>query len=37
MTKWGNERMYLTWRRTALALLAGSIALDQMVNQFAYP
>lgn len=32
-----NERTYLAWIRTALALLAGSIALDQMVNQITYP
>ncbi|MEZ9040927.1 MULTISPECIES: YidH family protein [unclassified Vibrio] len=32
-----NERTYLAWIRTALALLAGSIALDQMATQLAHP
>jgi Predicted membrane protein len=32
-----NERTYLAWIRTALALLAGSIALDQMANQLPHP
>jgi putative membrane protein len=29
-----NERTFLAWMRTALALLAGGIALDQVVPSF---
>lgn len=32
-----NERTFLAWVRTALALLAGSIAIDQLVPNFAVP
>ena len=32
-----NERTFLAWIRTALALLAGSIAIDQLVPNFAVP
>jgi len=30
-----NERTYLAWIRTALALLAGAIALDQLAPELA--
>jgi putative membrane protein len=30
-----NERTFLAWIRTALALLAGAVALDQLAPQFA--
>ena len=30
-----NERTFLAWIRTALALLAGSVAIDQLAPQFA--
>ncbi len=32
-----NERTFLAWIRTALAFLAGSIALDQLASGFASP
>jgi putative membrane protein len=32
-----NERTYLAWIRTALALLAGAIALDQLTPELANP
>jgi putative membrane protein len=32
-----NERTFLAWIRTALALLAGSIAIEQLVPRFAVP
>jgi putative membrane protein len=32
-----NERTYLAWIRTALALLAGAIALDQLTPELASP
>lgn len=30
-----NERTYLAWIRTALALLAGAVAIDQLVPELA--
>ncbi len=30
-----NERTFLAWIRTSLALLAGSVAIDQLAPQFA--
>ncbi len=32
-----NERTFLAWIRTALALLAGAVALKQLVPQFSIP
>ncbi len=32
-----NERTYLAWIRTALALLAGAIAVDQLTPDLANP
>lgn len=32
-----NERTFLAWIRTALALLAGSVAIEQLVPEFAFP
>ena len=32
-----NERTYLAWIRTSLALLAGAIALDQLTPDLANP
>ncbi|MFC1235202.1 YidH family protein [Vibrio sp. F74] len=32
-----NERTYLAWIRTALALLAGAIAIDQLTPELANP
>lgn len=32
-----NERTFLAWIRTALALLAGSIAVMQLVPEFGFP
>ncbi|MDR9830110.1 DUF202 domain-containing protein [Vibrio sp. FNV 38] len=32
-----NERTYLAWIRTSLALLAGAIALDQLTPELANP
>ncbi len=32
-----NERTFLAWIRTALALLAGAVALKQLVPSFAIP
>ncbi|HEY0211596.1 YidH family protein [Acerihabitans sp.] len=32
-----NERTFLAWIRTALAFLAGSIAIDQLTPDFALP
>ncbi len=32
-----NERTFLAWIRTALAFLAGSIAIDQLTPDFASP
>ncbi len=32
-----NERTYLAWIRTSLALLAGAIGLDQFTPDFAIP
>ena len=32
-----NERTFLAWIRTALALLAGSVAIVQLVPHFAVP
>ncbi len=32
-----NERTYLAWVRTALALLAGAIAVDQLTPELANP
>jgi putative membrane protein len=32
-----NERTFLAWLRTALALLAGAVALVQLVPAFAVP
>jgi putative membrane protein len=32
-----NERTYLAWIRTALALLAGAIAIDQLTPELASP
>lgn len=32
-----NERTFLAWIRTALALLAGSIAVVQLIPEFAFP
>jgi inner membrane protein YidH len=32
-----NERTFLAWIRTALALLAGSVAIVQLVPHFAIP
>jgi putative membrane protein len=29
-----NERTYLAWSRTALSLLAGAVAIDQLVSNF---
>ena len=32
-----NERTFLAWLRTALAMLAGAVALTQFVEPFAVP
>lgn len=32
-----NERTFLAWVRTALALLAGAVAVVHLVPQFAFP
>ena len=32
-----NERTFLAWFRTALALIAGGVAVVQLVPQFAFP
>ncbi|MCG9627745.1 DUF202 domain-containing protein [Vibrio mediterranei] len=32
-----NERTYLAWVRTALALLAGAVAIDQLAPELANP
>jgi len=32
-----NERTYLAWIRTAIALLAGAIAIDQLTPELADP
>ncbi len=32
-----NERTFLAWLRTALALLAGAVALTQLVAEFPLP
>lgn len=32
-----NERTFLSWIRTALALLAGAVAIDQFVTTSEYP
>lgn len=32
-----NERTFLAWLRTALALVAGAVALTQLVPSFAVP
>jgi putative membrane protein len=32
-----NERTYLAWIRTAIALLAGAIAIDQLTPELANP
>ncbi|WP_435235050.1 YidH family protein [Psychromonas sp. PT13] len=32
-----NERTYLAWIRTAMALLAGAIAIDQLTPELANP
>ncbi|TCL03147.1 YidH family protein [Sodalis ligni] len=32
-----NERTFLAWIRTALAFLAGSVAIDQLATEFATP
>lgn len=32
-----NERTFLAWIRTALALLAGSVAIVQLVPEFGFP
>ncbi|MDG3085356.1 DUF202 domain-containing protein [Vibrio hannami] len=32
-----NERTYLAWMRTAIALLAGAIAIDQLTPDLADP
>ncbi|HXV94204.1 MAG TPA: DUF202 domain-containing protein [Pseudonocardia sp.] len=32
-----NERTFLAWIRTALALVAGGIAVVQLVPEFAFP
>jgi len=32
-----NERTFLSWIRTALALLAGAVAIDQFVTTVEYP
>lgn len=32
-----NERTYLAWVRTALALLAGAVAIDQLSPELANP
>ncbi|MFD2415651.1 YidH family protein [Amycolatopsis pigmentata] len=32
-----NERTFLAWLRTALALVAGAVALSQLVPPFAVP
>ena len=32
-----NERTFLAWFRTALALIAGGVAVVQLIPQFAFP
>lgn len=32
-----NERTFLAWFRTALALIAGGVAVVQLVPEFAFP
>lgn len=32
-----NERTFLAWLRTALALIAGGVAVVQLVPEFAFP
>ena len=32
-----NERTFLAWIRTALALIAGGVAVVQLVPSFGYP